>query len=124
MFLDGIQLLLTGRKGERAMARASQSARIGRMQVSFSSGLDDGRETRAIGRVRASARWRAASPPGSDAEREAVVEALKREAAEYGADAIVDVRFEVDAVSGADIDGVALQRVTVTGMAVRFARAA
>ena len=94
------------------------------MQVSFSSGLDDGRETTAIGRVRAAARWRAAERPGSDAERQAAIEALKSEAAEYGADAIVDVRFEVDDVRGVDIDGVALQRITVTGLAVRFARAA
>jgi uncharacterized protein YbjQ (UPF0145 family) len=94
------------------------------MQVSFSSSLDDGRETTAIGRVKASARWRAADRPGSDAERQAAVEALKREATEYGADAIVDVRFEVDDIKGVDIGGVALRRVTVTGLAVRFARAA
>ena len=94
------------------------------MQVSFSSGLGDGRKIAAIGRVRASARWRAADQPGSEAERRAAIEALKREAAEYGADAIVDVRFEVDDVKGVDIDGVALQRVTVTGLAVRVARAA
>ena len=62
--------------------------------------------------------------PGSEAERQAAIEALKREAAEYAADAIVDVRFEVDDVRGVDIDGVALQRVTVSGLAVRFARAA
>ena len=94
------------------------------MQVSFSSGLGDGRATTAIGRVRAAARWRAADKPGSEADRQAAIEALKREAAEYGADAIVEVRFEVDDVRGIDIDGVALQRVTVTGLAVRFARAA
>ena len=94
------------------------------MQISYSSGLDDGRETSAIGRVKASARWRAADRPGSDAEREAAIEALKSEAAEYGADAIIDVRFEVDDVKGVDIDGVALQRVTVTGLAVRLAQAA
>jgi len=94
------------------------------MQVSFSSGLDDGRETTPIGRVRAAARWRAADRLGSEAERQAAIEALKREAAEYGADAIVDVRFEVDDVRGVDIGGVALQRVTVTGLAVRFPRAA
>jgi uncharacterized protein YbjQ (UPF0145 family) len=93
------------------------------MQISFSSGLDDGRATTAIGRVRAAAGWRAADRPGSEAERQAAIEALKREAAEYGADAIVDVRFEVDDVRGVDI-GVALQRVSVTGLAVRFARAA
>ncbi len=94
------------------------------MQVSFSSGLDDGRETMAIGRVRASTRWRAADRPGSESERQAAIEALKREAAEYAADAIVDVRFEVDDVRGVDIDGVPLQRVTVSGLAVRFSRAA
>lgn len=94
------------------------------MQISFSSNLDDGRETTPIGKVRASARWRAASRPGTDAEREAAIEALKREAGEYGADAIVDVRFEVDDAKGVDVEGVALQRVSVTGLAVRFARAA
>ena len=94
------------------------------MQVSFSSGLDDGREITPIGWIKAAARWRAAGKPGSEAERQTAIEALKREAAEYGADAIVDVRFEVDDVGGADIAGVALQRVTVTGLAVRFARAA
>lgn len=94
------------------------------MQISFSSYLGDGRETTAIGRVKAAARWRAADEPGSEAERQAAIEALKREAAEYGADAIVDVRFEADDVKGADIDGVALKRVTVTGLAVRIARAA
>ncbi len=93
------------------------------MQVSLSDGLD-GRETTAIGRVKASTRWRAADEPGSEAERLAAIEALKREAAEYGADAIVDVRFDVDDVKGVDNDGVALQRVTVSGLAVRFARAA
>ncbi len=94
------------------------------MQVSFAAALDDGRRTIAIGRIRATTRWRAADEPGSDAERQAAIEALTREAEEYGADAVVDVRFEVDGVRGCDIDGVALQRVTVTGLAVRFARAA
>ena len=94
------------------------------MQVSFTSGLDDGRATIAIGRVKATTRWRAAENTGSDEERLAAIEALKREAAEYDAEAIVDVRFEVDDVKGVDVSGVALQRVTVTGLAVRFARAA
>ena len=47
-----------------------------------------------------------------------------REAEEYGADAVVDVRFEVDGCKGCEIEGVPLQRVTATGLAVRFARAA
>ena len=85
------------------------------MKVSFSAGLDDGRATTPIGRVKATTRWRAAAEPGTEDERQAAIGSLIREAAEYDADAIVDVRFEVDGVKGVDIEGVALQRVTVTG---------
>ncbi len=94
------------------------------MEVSFTSDLEDDRAKTVIGRVKATSRWRAASGAGTDAERKAAIEALMREAAEYGADAVVDVRFEADDVKGHDIDGVALRRVTATGLAVRFARAA
>jgi uncharacterized protein YbjQ (UPF0145 family) len=94
------------------------------MQVSFSSGFDDGRPMTAIGRIRAATRWRAVGGPGHEADRQAAIEALVREAEEYGADAVVDVRFEVDGVKGPDIDGVTLRRLTATGLAVRFARAA
>ena len=94
------------------------------MLVSFSSVLDGGRDTTAIGRLRVTMRWRAADKEGGEAERAAAVEALMREAAEYGADAVVDVRFETDDVKGVDIEGVVLRRVAVTGLAVRFARAA
>ena len=93
------------------------------MKISFSATLDDSRATTAIGRVRATTRWRAAVEPGSEDERRAAIGQLVREAAEYDADAIVDVRFEVDDVKGVDIEGVTLQRVTVTGLAVRFAQA-
>ncbi len=94
------------------------------MKVSFSADLDDKRAITAIGRIKAATRWRAADAPGTEADRQAAIEALEHEAAEYGADAIVDVRFEVDGVKGVDIEGVALERVTVTGLAVRFAKAA
>jgi uncharacterized protein YbjQ (UPF0145 family) len=94
------------------------------MQVSFASALDGGRATTAIGRVKATTRWRAVDKLDAEAERQAAIDALRREAAEYGADAIVDVRFEVDRVKGPDIDGVALERITATGLAVSFAQAA
>ena len=94
------------------------------MQVSFSSILEDGRDTTAIGRLRVTTRWRAADQEGGEAERAAAVEGLMREAAEYGADAVVDVRFETDDLKGADLEGVVLRRVAVTGLAVRFAKAA
>ena len=94
------------------------------MEVSFAADLDDGRPLTPIGRVRATTRWRAAGGSGADAERHAAIEALKREAAEYGADAVVDVQVETDGVESADTEGVALQRIAATGLAVRFARAA
>ncbi len=94
------------------------------MIVSFADALDDGRATTAIGRIKATPRWRAADEPGTEADRQAAIEALMREAAEYGADAVIDVRFEADGVKGVDIEGVALQRLTITGLAVRFAQAA
>jgi hypothetical protein len=94
------------------------------MQVTFSRALDDGRPVTAIGRIRAATRWRAAGAPDDPTDRQAAIEALAREAEEYGADAVIDVRFEVDGVKGPDIEGVALERVTATGLAVRFARAA
>ena len=37
------------------------------MQVSFTSGLDDGRAEDPIGQIRATTRWRAADNPGSEA---------------------------------------------------------
>ena len=70
------------------------------MYVSFSSGLDDGRPLTAIGRIKAATRWRAAGDPDAEADRQAAIEALTREAEEYGADAVVDVRFEVDGGQG------------------------
>ena len=94
------------------------------MEMSFTNALEDGRAKTVIGRVSATSRWRAADGMGSEAERKAAIEALMCEAAEYGADAVVDVRFEIDDVKGHDIDGVALRRVTASGLAVRFARAA
>jgi hypothetical protein len=94
------------------------------MYMSFSSSLDGGRPVTAIGRIRAATRWRAAGDPGAEADRQAAIEALTREAEEYGADAVIDVRFEVDDCKGCDGGAVNLQRVTATGLAVRFARAA
>ena len=94
------------------------------MRVSFAAALDGGRRTIAIGRIRATGPWRAAGDPGAEADRQAAIEALRREAEEYGADGVVDVRFEVEGCKGGDIGRVQLQRVTAAGLAVRFAEAA
>jgi uncharacterized protein YbjQ (UPF0145 family) len=106
------------------MESAPQHTDLNFMQMSFSRALDDGRPVTAIGRIRAATRWRAAGRPDSATDRQAAIEALAREAEEYGADAVIDVRFEVDGVKNCEIEGVKLERVTATGLAVRFARAA
>ena len=84
------------------------------MMISYTADLADGRALRAIGRVRATSRWRAERGQ-SETERQAALEALKREAAEFGADAVVDVRFETDGVKDVDVGGVLLQRVAARG---------
>jgi uncharacterized protein YbjQ (UPF0145 family) len=94
------------------------------MQVSFAAALDGGRRTTAIGRIRATGPWRAAGDLSAAADRQTAIEALRREAEDYGADGIIDVRFEVEGCKGGDIGGVRLERVTATGLAVRFAEAA
>ena len=94
------------------------------MRVSFGQTLDGGWATTAIGQIRAAGRWRGSDGFVIETEREAALELLKREAAEYGADGIVGVRFETDEVRNSEIDGVALRRVTAMGLAVRIAQAA
>jgi Putative heavy-metal-binding len=94
------------------------------MQVSFAAALDGGRRTVPIGRIRAKGPWRAAGAPGTEADRQAAIATLTREAEEYGADSVVDVQFEVEGCKGCEIDGLRLERVTATGLAVRFAEAA
>jgi uncharacterized protein YbjQ (UPF0145 family) len=94
------------------------------MHVSSTAALEDGRRTIAIGRIRAAGPWRAAGGSGAEGDRKAAVEALTREAQDYGADAVVDVQFDVEGCKGCEIDGLRLERVTATGLAVRFAEAA
>jgi hypothetical protein len=99
-------------------ARASKKA-IEVTQISQTHKLADGRGHYSIGRIRAAAEWRGANAPGGQADRE-----LIRETREYGADAIVGLEFHIDDVKRADIEGPALQRVAVTGIAVKFTEAA
>jgi uncharacterized protein YbjQ (UPF0145 family) len=94
------------------------------MRVSFAAALEDGRRTIAIGRIRARGPWRAAGDASAEADQQAAMDALTREAEDYGADGVVDVQFEVEACKGCEIEGVQLRRVTATGLAVRFAEAA
>jgi len=94
------------------------------MQVTRTKRLDGGRRHYPIGRIKASAGWRAVDASAAEADRLAAVQALIREAQEYDADAIIGLDFEVDGVKSADIGGADLQRVAATGIAVKFAEAA
>ena len=76
---------------------------------------------RPIGRIRVVANWRGGMSAVTDKDRERLVEALIREAEDYDADAIVEVRFDVDAVRSADIDARPLRRVVASALAVRYA---
>jgi len=87
-------------------------------QVSRSHRLEGARCHYLIGRIKACAIWRAA---GED-DRLAALQALIREAEDYGADAVIGLDFEIDGVSCADIGGAPLQRVAATGIAVKFAQ--
>jgi len=93
------------------------------MQVSFSGALDGGRAHYSLGRVKAAGQWRAKRAADPEADWQAVLGALVREAEEYGADALVEVNFAVEEVAGG-VDGVPLSRLVVAGAAVRFAAAA
>ncbi len=106
----------------RAGGRDKKMASV--MQVSHSNKLEDGRDHYSIGRIKASSGWRAAGAASPEADRDAAVQALIREAQEYDADAIIDLDFEVDRIRRADIDGAPLQRIAATGIAVKFAQAA
>ena len=94
------------------------------MQVSHTEELEGGRGHYSIGRIKAASGWRAANGPGAEADKQAALQALIREAENYDADAIIGVDFEIDGVRRADIDGTSLQRVAATGIAVKFALAA
>jgi len=91
--------------------------KVATMLVSFTEALE-GRKVSPLGRLRAAGSWRAAAAEG---DRDAAMKALMREAEDCGADAIVDVRFETDALAGSDIEGVPLSRLSASGLAVRFA---
>jgi uncharacterized protein YbjQ (UPF0145 family) len=92
------------------------------MQVSFTSSLQAGRAAKTIGRIKVLGRWRGVDEPASEADRRALLRDLAREAEDYGADALIDVRFDADET--AESDGVSLRRLVASGSAVQITIAA
>ena len=66
------------------------------MQVSFTGSLQAGRAAKTIGRIKVVGRWRGADEPATEADRRALLRDLTREAEDYGADALIDVRFDAE----------------------------
>ena len=92
------------------------------MQVSFTGSLQAGRAAKTIGRIKVVGRWRGVDEPANEADRRGLLRDLTREAEDYGADALVDVRFEAEET--AESDGVSLRRLVASGSAVQTALAA
>jgi uncharacterized protein YbjQ (UPF0145 family) len=123
VFLPPPRLRDAGGRLSKAPRRCDQK-KIKAMQVSSANRLEGGRRHHMIGRITASSRWRAANAPAAEIDRRAAIEALIRGAEDYDADAIVGLQIEVDRVRRADFDATPLQRVTATGIAVKFDEAA
>ena len=94
------------------------------MNVSYASAANDDRRQCPIGRIRAASGWRGGHSAVTENDCLAAVRALILEAEGVDADAIVEVRFEIDSLLSADIDAANLTRVAATGLAVRYGRAA
>jgi len=109
---------------DRRKRRREAEPQVAAMDVIYANDIDEGRRHRPIGRIRAVAGWRGGLSPATEADRLAAVKALIREAEGCDADAVVEVRFEVDSVKNPDIVAATLTRVAATGVAVRYAEAA
>ena len=94
------------------------------MQVSYSHSLSSDRAHISLGHISASTGWRSTEGPISELEREIALRALTREAEEFGAQGIVEVRFNIETVNGPDQHGAPLRRVVASGEAVQFQVAA
>jgi Putative heavy-metal-binding len=94
------------------------------MQVSYSRALSSDRAHISLGHISASTGWRASEGPITKLERDIALRALTREAEEFGAQGIVEVKFEIETVDGPDQHGAPLRRIVATGEAVRFQVAA
>ncbi len=94
------------------------------MRISFTEQLDGNQTYTPIGRIKAATGWHATGvAPQSGDWKEEALRRLIRTAEDFEADAIVGVDYQVDGVQGRDLEGVELERVAATGLAVKLARA-
>jgi uncharacterized protein YbjQ (UPF0145 family) len=94
------------------------------MRISFTEHLDGNQTYTPIGRIKAATGWHATGvAPQSGDWKEEALRRLIRTAEDFEADAIIGVNYQVDGVQGRDLEGVELERVAATGLAVKLARA-
>jgi uncharacterized protein YbjQ (UPF0145 family) len=124
-FDNFVQALPGVKAGETSVAETVRSSTPNDeffMQVSFTGSLQAGRAAKTIGRIKVVGRWRGVDEPATESDRRALLRDLTREAEDYGADALIDVRFEAEET--AESDGVSLRRLVASGSAVQTALAA
>ena len=90
------------------------------MRVTAQRQFEETAIVREIGQISAASEWRGQT--SLEAQQEAALRKLKELAAEFEADAIVGLGFEVDGVQATDLAPVSLSRVNATGVAVKLAR--
>ncbi len=92
------------------------------MRISHTHEVEGGRVLYPIGRIEAASGWHASSVSGD--WKNVALQRLIAAAMDYDADAIVDVDYKVDGVQTFDLSAIPLERISVSGVAVKLARAA
>ena len=95
------------------------------MLISEKDAIEGARVLYKLGKIKAATSWHASGyTPVSDNWRERVLQELIRRAEDIDADAIIGVDYAVEPVEQRDENGIELERVCATGIAVRLAHAA
>ena len=94
------------------------------MQVSFTASIDTDRAQYTIGRVAAHTIWRCAERQLGELDRQTAMQALINEAAEYGADGLVEIAYAVEECRGSECESLKMHRLVATGRAVKLSIAA
>ena len=95
------------------------------MLISEQDAIEGARVLYKLGKIKAATAWHAHGyTPVSDNWRERVLAELIRRAEDIDADAIIGVDYAVEPVETRDENGIELERVCATGIAVRLAHAA
>lgn len=108
---------------EREVASAPQAAAKPEsfiVRVTANRQFEETRIVHEIGRIEAASDWRGKSTV--EDQQQSALRKLKELAAEFEADAIIGLDFQIDDVNTTDLAPLALSRVNARGVAVKLAR--